>query len=83
MQLKEVIHTITIYVEQEIDGKNIIKIGPGDSLCENGKKLFFKKEYYFNGDCFVLFEDKSHPGFTASNPAGKPNRIGGTSCDSP
>jgi hypothetical protein len=50
---KEVIHTITIYVEQEIDGKNIIKIGPGDSLCENGQKLFFKKEYYFNGDCFA------------------------------
>ena len=53
MKLKEVIHTITIYVEQEIDGKNIIKIGPGEALCEKGQKLFFKKEYYFNGDCFA------------------------------
>ena len=53
MYIKDVIHTITIYVEQVIDGKNIIKIGPDDAICENGQKLFYKKEYYFNGDCFA------------------------------
>ena len=51
--LKDIIHTITIYVEQVIDGKNIIKIGPTETLCGNGQKLFYKKEYYFNGDCFA------------------------------
>ena len=51
--LKDIIHTITIYVEQVIDGKNIIKIGPTETLCGNGLKLFYKKEYYFNGDCFA------------------------------
>ena len=24
-----------------------------DAICENGQKLFYKKEYYFNGDCFA------------------------------
>ena len=28
-------------------------IGPTESVCENNKNLFYKKEYYFNGDCFA------------------------------
>ena len=51
--LKDIIHTITIYTEQPVDGKNILTIGPTESVCENSKNLFYKKEYYFNGDCFA------------------------------
>ena len=53
IHLKDIIHTITIYTEQVIDGKNIMVIGPTESVCENSKKIFYKKEYYFNGDCFA------------------------------
>ena len=51
MYIKDVIHAIRIFVEQVIDGKNIIEIGPDDAIC--GQKIFYKKEYYFNGDCFA------------------------------
>ena len=53
LDIKDVVHTVKIYVEQVIDGKNIINIKPGDTLCGSGQRLFYKKEYYFNGDCFA------------------------------
>lgn len=53
LDVKDVIHKITIYVEQVIDGKNIIELSPDDTVCEDGKNIFFTKEYYFNGDCFA------------------------------
>ena len=52
LDVKEVIHSITIYVEQVINGKNIITLSPEQTVCD-GQSLFFKKEYYFNGDCFA------------------------------
>ena len=51
LDVADVIHSITIYVEALLDGKNIIVLKPEEVYC--GKTLFIKKEYYFNGDCFA------------------------------
>ena len=48
---QDVIKDVTIYIEQPIDGKNILVIGPREKIC--GQNLFSIKEYYFNGDCFA------------------------------
>ena len=53
LQPSDVIQTVELYLEQFIDGKNIIKMAPKDTIC-NGQPILFKKEYYFNGDCFAM-----------------------------
>ena len=53
LNVEDVVDKVTIYVEQLLDGKNILKLKPHDEVC-NGEKLFTIKEYYFNGDCFPL-----------------------------
>ena len=47
----EIIHSVLIYVEKLIDGKNIVKLSAADVVCE-GEQLFEPKPYYFNGDCY-------------------------------
>ena len=49
----KVIHSLRIYFEKLIDGKNIIDVGANDRVCDN-EKLFITKPYYWNGDCFGL-----------------------------
>ena len=46
LQPSDVIQTVELYLEQFIDGKNIIKMAPKDTIC-NGQPILFKKEYYF------------------------------------
>ena len=51
--IDEIVHSVRIYLQQEIDGKNIFDLGPRDTVC-NGETLFRTKPYYWNGDCFGL-----------------------------
>ncbi len=43
---------VEIYGEAEIDGRNIFKLSPNETLCD--EELFRTKPYYYNGDCFAL-----------------------------
>ena len=52
MDVHDIIRAVSIYVEQFIDGENIFKITPNDTVCGDNS-LFQPKAYYFNGDCFV------------------------------
>ena len=51
--IDEIVHSVRIYLQQEIGGKNIFDLGPRDTIC-NGETLFRTKPYYWNGDCFGL-----------------------------
>ena len=51
-QVEEIVKSVNIYAEIEIDGKNGFKILPNETVCGNG--LFYTKQYYYNGDCFAL-----------------------------
>ena len=51
--IQNVVHSIRLYFEKLIDGKNIIDLKPNDNVCGN-EKLFETKPYYWNGDCFGL-----------------------------
>ena len=37
--IDEIVHSLKIYVEKSIDGKNILTFNPNDKACE-GEKLF-------------------------------------------
>ena len=49
----DVIVDVLFYLEQPIDGSNILKVRPDQTVC-NGSQWYKHKEYYFNGDCFTL-----------------------------
>ena len=51
--LDKVVHSLRIYFEKFIDGKNIIDLQPNDKVCDN-EPVFLTKPYYWNGDCFAL-----------------------------
>ena len=51
--IESVVHSLRIYFEKLIDGKNIIDLKPNDKVC-GLEKLFKTKPYYWNGDCFGL-----------------------------
>ena len=53
LDIDDIVDNVLFYLEQPIDGSNIVRFKPNELVC-NGSKLFFKKEYYFNGDCFAL-----------------------------
>ena len=53
LDINDIIDTITLYVEQPINGSNILKQKPDVLVC-NGVSMFIKKEYYYNGDCFAM-----------------------------
>ena len=48
----EIIHSVLIYVEQLIDGKNTIKLLANDKVCDGQEELFEPKPYYWNGNCY-------------------------------
>ena len=49
----DVIVDVLFYLEQPIDGSNILKVYPNETVC-NGTQWYKPKPYYFNGDCFTL-----------------------------
>ena len=51
--IENVVHSLRIYFEKLIDGKNIIDLKPNDKVC-GSEILFETKPYYWNGDCFGL-----------------------------
>ena len=53
LDIEDIVKDVLFYLEQPIDGSNIVKLKPKDLVC-NGSSLFVNKEYYFNGDCFAL-----------------------------
>jgi hypothetical protein len=53
LNVDDIVQKVSIYVEQLVDGKNIVHLGPFDTIC-NGQTIFSTKLYYFNGDCFAL-----------------------------
>ena len=60
--IDDIVHSVRIYLQQEIGGKNIFDLGPRDTIC-NGETLFRTKPYYWNGDCYglVFFILGRHP----------------------
>jgi hypothetical protein len=53
LNVDDIVQKVTIYVEQLVNGKNIVNLGPLDTIC-NGQTLFTSKQYYYNGNCFAL-----------------------------
>jgi hypothetical protein len=53
LNVDDIVKKVTIFVEQLVDGKHTLKLGPLDTIC-NGQTLFHTKPYYYNGDCFDL-----------------------------
>ena len=47
--IDEIVHTLKIYVEQLIDGKNIITLKANDNVCE-GERLFEVNIYLHSQD---------------------------------
>ena len=66
MDLPDVVKSVSIFAEAEVDGTNIVKLTPGDDDDDvtdakddaevpcGQRRSFFVKEYYYNGDCYAL-----------------------------
>lgn len=53
LDIGDIVDNTLFYLEQQINGSNILRLRPGQLVC-NGTNIFQVKEYYFNGDCFAL-----------------------------
>ena len=51
--IDEIVHSVRFYLEQLLDGKNVIDLKPNDVVCKS-ERLFRAKPYYWNGNCYGL-----------------------------
>ena len=51
--LSEVLESVTVYAEAEVDGDNILRLYPNSTVC-GGESPFQVRQYYYNGDCYSL-----------------------------
>ena len=48
----EIIHSVIIFLEQKVGGKNRIKLSADEKVCSGQEVLFEPKPYYWNGNCY-------------------------------
>jgi hypothetical protein len=53
LQIDDIVANTKFYIEQPINGSNILDLKPYETVC-NGQDIFIVKPYYFNGNCYAM-----------------------------